>query len=309
MEAKILNVEDLKKLKDNDRVAGLALIMSYSTAQAKNGSSYINGFLQCKGEVQFKSWGNSNSFSKMSKSDYSGIICYVEGKANFYGGMFSVIIDDVYAVKKDEINVEKGDFFEEKYDRESLYTTIRKLLSKDSDCLEIYDKVMKKISDRFKCEFAASYHHDNCRGGLVAHSYKVARMYSLISMYPFIAKYIVENGNVLLLGLAIHDIGKVLEYSDGVTSDVGLLVDHNTLGVELLVGEKEYIINKKGEEFYYRLLSIVEQHHGEFGSRPRTVEAYITHMFDILEARLEGLDESLSTAKDSYVSYDGFKLS
>ena len=105
----------------------------------------------------------------------------------------------------------------------------------------------------------------------------------------------------------MHDIGKIYEYTNGVIKGNGLIVSHNTFGVEMLSKHKDFIVEKKNEEFYYRLLAIIVQHHGEFGENPRSVEAFMIHMVDYLESSFQAIEESYEKGIKT-VSLHNFKL-
>lgn len=126
-----------------------------------------------------------------------------------------------------------------------------------------------------------------------------------MKLYPNINK-VVDN-DLFALGATIHDIGKIYEYTNGVIEGNGLLVSHTTFGVEMLSKNKDFIVSLKSEEFYYRLLSIIQQHHGEFGEKPRTVEAYLVHMADYMESSFQAIEESYEKGIRT-VSIHDFKL-
>ena len=156
-------------------------------------------------------------------------------------------------------------------------------------------------------EFAAVWHHDNCKAGLLAHTTKVVRMASLIRMYPEITKKI--SPDVLFIGCALHDIGKVYEYGLGAVTDEGKVLSHHTFGVLFCASHKKDIVEALGRDGYRLLLSIIEQHHGEYGERPRTVAAYVVHRLDMLESVLTSVNTLLKDSPDGNIQYDGYKLS
>ena len=70
---------------------------------------------------------------------------------------------------------------------------------------------------------------------------------------------------------------------------------------------KEFIIGLKSEEFYYRLLAIIEQHHGEYEETGRTLDVYLVHMVDNLESTYQAIDESIEKGSTT-ISFGSFKL-
>ena len=297
--------KDLESMVDGQGFETVALMKGYDVKVAKTGSKYIDGLVEMKGSVQFKVWAG-RAFDEMDKYDYSDTICKISGKVNEYNGIKSLVISDIKAL--DEGTYDKADFFEDKYPVEAYWEAFDKLVKKvcTANAYAIFGTVFADIKDRFKVEFAARGHHDAVKGGLLAHTYKeTALMVKVLKFYPAIVK--VVDLDLLILGCAIHDIGKVYEYTNGVIKGNGLIVSHHTFGVELLCKHKENIIDLKGEEFYYRLLAIIEQHHGEFEETPRAIEAYLVHLIDNLESRFQIINESFEKDLDT-IGIDGFKL-
>lgn len=290
----ILKVEKLKDLGDNTPVRGLILIKDYKRRQTKKGGYYLDGISEQVGSLPFKVWSNSNAFDKMLDSDYTGEIVYISGQTNLYGGTLSLTIDDIASADMTGSGIEEDDFFFSKYNGDALLKSLVVKMKKSvsEDTFKVFEMILTPIMDRFKREFAAKGHHDNCKSGLVAHTYKVLTLAKMIELYPEILRF-EGDMDLLYLGCAIHDIGKVLEYTNGVVVGTGMIVSHHTLGVEMLFGLKDKIIEIKGEEFYYRLCAIIEQHHGEYEESPRTIEAYIIHKIDCFESQMQYLNQCL----------------
>lgn len=307
----ILSLESLRGLPDNASVSGLVLIKDCKKKVTKNGGYFLDGIVEGLGSYPFKVWGSSDAFASMEESDYTGCIAYVEGKSNKFGGVDSLIISSVRAVEEAGCGLSKKDFFYSKYNGKEYYKGLRNTLLQmtNSDILEVFDLLMKGREERFYEEFAAKGNHDNCRSGLVAHTYKVLYISKILKLYPNLQKF-VGNYNLLYLGAAIHDIGKIVEYTDGTIQGIGRLCSHHTFGVEMLFENKSAIVGKFGEEFFYRLCSIVEQHHGEFEERPRTVEAYVVYLVDRFESSMKFLDQSLEgLSNGDQINIGEFKLS
>jgi len=297
--------KDLAKLIDGEVIETVAFIKSYDVRPAKNNNKFIDGMLEMKGSVPFKVWSGT-TFDELEKYDYRNIVCFIKAKVNEYNGNKSLILNEVKALE--EGTYEPSDFFEEKYQANAYWDALCKLIGKNCspEGLQIFKKVFGEIDNRFKVEFAARSHHDAVRSGLLAHTYKlVFIMTRVIKLYPNIVKKV--DNDMFALGVAIHDIGKIHEYTNGVIEGNGLLVSHHTFGVEMLSKHKDFIVELKREEFYYRLLAIIEQHHGEYEETPRTIEAYLVHMVDNLESTYQAIDESLERGV-STVSIGSFKL-
>lgn len=299
--------KDLESMSDGSVVETIGLIKSYDVRPTKNGGQYISGSLEMKGTVDFKIWSGS-LFDELVKYDYSDAVCKIYGKVNEYNGVKSLVLSDVKAVEEGVYN--KEDFFEDKYNTEAYWNTLNVIVNKNCSekAQEIFSIVMNDglLKERFNVEFAARSHHDAVKSGLLAHTYKVTFiMTKMLKLYPAIVQNV--DTDALILGSAFHDIGKVLEYTNGSIIGNGLLVSHHAFGVELLYKYKENITELKGKEFYYRLISVIEQHHGEFGEAPRTFEAMLVHLVDCLETRFTEINENFEQG-NKVATVSGFKL-
>lgn len=302
----MLTKKDLDKMVDGQSFETIAVVKSYDIKVAKNGKKYLDGLLEAKGTIPFKVWAGS-LFDDMSACDYGDTKCNVRGKVNEYNGAKSLVLSDVKALGEQGA-YDPEDFFETKYNISAYWDGLCNLVAKHTSekGYKIFEKVLSGINDRFKVEFAARGHHDAVMGGLLAHTYKVTNiMARVLKLYPTLDSKM--DKDLLIVGSALHDIGKVYEYTNGSIIGNGLLVSHHTFGVEIITVMKDEIIELKSEEFYYRLLAIIEQHHGEFEETPRTIEAYLVHLADLIESKYEAISESLENG-DEVVNIDGFKL-
>ena len=297
--------KDLANLIDREVIETVVFIKSYDVRPAKNNNKFMDGMLEMKGSVPFKVWSGA-TFDELEKYDYRNMVCFVKAEVNEFNGNKSLILKEVKALE--EGSYDPSDFFEEKYQANAYWEALCNLIGKHCtpDGVEIFKEIFWEIESRFKVEFAARSHHDAVRSGLLAHTYKLVYiMTRVIKLYPNIAKRV--DPDMFALGVALHDIGKIYEYTNGVIEGNGLLVSHHTFGVEILSKNKYFIVELKSEEFYYRLLSIIEQHHGEYEETPRTIEAYLVHMVDNLESTFQAIDESIEKGSP-VVNIGNFKL-
>lgn len=306
--------DKLVKQAEGTLIKGYVLINGYQLTPQKNGGFYISGTLQAMGTIPFKVWSSTvgdSLYAKMSggESLFKGSICYVEGKVDRYGGNFSLVLNDGRVIDGEDIGFKESDFLEDVYDVGAFWQSLIGVLKKNCSekAVTMFERVISEVKERFMTEFAAVWHHDNCKAGLLAHTTKVVRMASLIRMYPEITKKI--SPDVLFIGCALHDIGKVYEYGLGAVTDEGKVLSHRTFGVLFCASHKKDIVEALGRDGYRLLLSIIEQHHGEYGERPRTVAAYVVHRLDMLESVLTSVNTLLKDSPDGNIQYDGYKLS
>lgn len=310
-----LNLLGIEEMVDKTPVSGICLLQTYSKQPTKNGSFYMGGTLTTNdGSMSFKSWGNSSAFRLMEEDDIKGCIVQVDAEVNVYNGMKSLIVSYIKVLTSDMINelgITATDFMYSKYNVDAYFVKFNGLMEKNlsEGGMRVFNAVMDKYGERFKQEFAAMHHHDNCKGGLLAHSLKVCQIASIVSLYPNILNWVSKD--LLYLGCALHDIGKINEYNLGDISEEGKVLSHLITGALILANEFEDVIcNELGDRFFYDLISVISSHHGEFGEPPRTVAAYVVHKLDIVDSVFTSLNETLEDAKKGDVQmFDGFKLS
>lgn len=149
--------------------------------------------------------------------------------------------------------------------------------------------------------------HDGVLGGLYNHIRKVVT-YMHVASRELRVDLSQTEVDLLFLGIALHDIGKLLELSNGSYSDISI-VPHTVLGLEVLGKYRDIIVEVYGEMFYRELQAIIVEHHGEYGERPKTVYAYIIHVVDLLDSRVSGLQKKMREADSARViRFDDYQL-
>lgn len=281
-------------------VSGVLLVSNYNITLTKTNKEYISGSLLSGVTVPFKAWGSSTAFSKFKTEEYSNTPVFINGTVDNFGGSGSIIVNDVTAVS----DFTPDQFLEQRYNIEAYYDALMSLIERN-----VSDKAMGVIStiftddvkNAFKMEFAATSHHDNCKGGLLAHTYKcVSLMNWVITTYPSIAYVVSDDGlvvsqdrkDLLFLGILLHDIGKIKEMNLGVYQNCSK-VTHRFLGIEYVEPAKETILSSYGESWYYDLVSILLQHHGEYADPCRTLVSFICSKVDLLESQLTLVQQCL----------------
>lgn len=297
----IMLKEELLKLQNGTEITLPLLIKEYTTGTTKNGSPYFSGVAESRGSVPFKVW-SGGVYEKLNTTSYRGKVVLCEATVNIYNGTFALILNTVNSIE----GYSAVDFLDTPYDTESLYDKLMSLLKANvsETGYSLYEEILSNYLERFKVEVAAVNYHDNFVSGLLAHTYKmcVVLNYSL-KMYKTIAESI--DKDLIFLAVALHDIGKTVEYSNGSLSEVSY-AGHHVAGVEAIVLHRGKIIANYGEKWYYRLLSVITQHHGEFGETPRTVEAVIVHNIDMFESQMQLMNQSLPIKE--YTQIGKFKV-
>ena len=142
-----------------------------------------------------------------------------------------------------------------------------------------------------RCPAGVKIHHAYV-GGLLEHVVTMMDVAErILPLYPEVDR------DLLLMGVFLHDIGKVRELSYARTfayTDEGQLLGHLVIGVEMLAEKARQVPDLTGEPFppelLLRLKHLILSHHGEpeFGSPkvPMTPEAIALHAIDLLDSRI-----------------------
>lgn len=307
----IITQDQLKGLQASQAINGIVLIKDYSIQTTKHGKEYIVGKLQSGIDMSFKAWGNSAAFTKLKNEAYENVPAYIMGNGDDYGGVMSLVLDTVQAVD----GYTPDQFFLMKYNINAYWEALIKSVASvvQPKGLELCNKLLfenAEVAERFKVEFAARSHHDNCKGGLLAHTYKVVTMtVRVLSMYQGItAKHGVQDADMrdlMVIGALLHDIGKILEMQFGAYQP-GAIVTHKYLGAEMIAALKPEIVAAYDEDWYYQLISIILEHHGEWGEKPKTVLAQVIHLVDCFDAHITDITQAVE-AVDGYgtIRYEG----
>lgn len=296
----VLSKEALSSGRHGQSVKGIVLIKQYTKRQTKTGKDYVEGQLMNGVSVPFKSWSGSLALTKLLSEDYSNIPTLVSGTWDEYQGSLSIVVDDVCAAE----GYSPMDFMESPYDLDSYAQALislceKNLSAKGMALANAFVFNNSKVFDSFKVEFAAMSHHDNCKGGLMVHTYKALCLMSwILRTYPQLTFDGSDSGNsvdrkdLLILGTLIHDIGKIDEMHYGVYQP-NSAISHRILGLDYLFALKNEIIASYDEKWYRDLQSIIVEHHDEWADPCRTVVAYVVNKVDVLDAQLTGLCQAI----------------
>ena len=320
---KLLNKEEILQQADKELVKGISILSSYSSQTAKNGKEYYNGTLKAQGNLEFKVWGGS-LFDQLKAEDYTGVPVYLEAEVNVWNDTKSLILKKVVAVDVDDLGIDITPLDPTKYDivanEKEFYSLLKEELSPNG--FELFKRIYNRIRKEFRSEYAAVKIHDAYRGGLLAHTLKMLKVLQFIwNTYPNIRENM--NKDLVFIGLAVHDMGKIVEYNNGTRTDIAFAT-HNFLGQEILFEFKKDIVEgfeatvkgseetlsvePFGNDFYYRLQAIIQQHHGEFGEPCHTIESYLVHLVDMFESRLEIFEESLPFTGSISIDFGKYRL-
>jgi 3'-5' exoribonuclease len=169
----------------------------------------------------------------------------------------------------------------------------------------VKDPHLRRLSEMFQQEYgpvfsqaygAQKIHHAYA-GGLLQHTH------ALLQMVLAVAPLYGLDTELLLIGALFHDIGKTEEFKTQPaleTTLAGGLLGHLVISLSIFLDMKKRIPDFP-EPLSVRLQHLIVSHHGEkeFGSPevPKTREAYLLHVLDLLDSRMSIFAEQLKTGE------------
>ncbi len=298
--------QKISEFVSGDHIRNYFIVDSVTAKSRKSGDQYL--YFQFKD----KSGRISGNFWSPGKADFDsfnvGDIVFVEAAVETYNDKLMLNIGKVRRTSPDE-NISPRDLVKSSpKDGETMYGEIVSTLEKYVENVDM-KKLTLAIYEAYKDKLtvypaAISFHHAEV-GGLLHHTLGVIKGVFYISQaYRFL------NRDLLICGAALHDIGKLFEYSindTGLIKEVtvdGNLVTHIIRGAMII---EEFGKNLGTDPEVVMLLShMILSHHGkpEFGSSvvPKFPEALILHEMDDIDAKLYEMEEALSGVPDGAMS-------
>ncbi len=297
----------ISDLKEDETVIEHYLCKKKQTLKSRAGKSYLSLILQDKtGIVSAKVWELNNYIQSFSENDFIKI----EGSVLSYQNELQINIRKIRRSQEGEY--EPLDYIPST--DKNIEELFKRLMNIINSLKNPYIKTLLQniyikndnIRERFKLHSAAKNMHHNYMGGLLEHTLSISEICDFLAgHYPF------ANRDILIASGMLHDIGKIMELSpfpDNDYTDDGQLLGHIVIGIELINSECAKI-----EKFPHQLKSLLKHsvlaHHGEyeFGSpkRPKTIEAFILHCVDELDAKLKIFEDMINSdsTQGNWVGY------
>jgi 3'-5' exoribonuclease len=290
----------VQSLADGDNIEEVYLVMDKQLRANRNGNLFIQLELRDRtGGISARLW---NAGEQLFRSFEAGDFLLVKGKVQLFQGALQMILNHLNKVEPEK--VELADFLPHtEQDVSKLYERLRVLLRKLQDphlralgeCFLMDEELMEAFC---KAPAGVRNHHAYV-GGLLEHVVTMLDVADRIApLYPEL------NRDLFLMGIFLHDIGKVRELSYARSfayTDEGQLVGHLVIGVEMLAEKAIRAAELTGEKFpmelLLRLKHLILSHHGtyEFGSPrlPMTPEAIALHYLDNFDAKLNAFTREI----------------
>jgi 3'-5' exoribonuclease len=291
-----MKTQYVSDLQDGQAVTTLFLVREKEirTSQ-RTGTSWLQLELSDRtGTIPAKMWDN---FSAIAATFEQDDVVQIRGRVKLYNGQRELTLEQI--IPAAERDYDLGDFLPHtKQDVEKLYAEVREAVvgMKNPWLKRLVTAVVEDpaIAPKFKRAPAAMTMHHAYIGGLLEH------VASLIGLSRYVSSHYPElDPDLLLAGIALHDIGKIdeLRYSRAFDyTTEGRLLGHITIGVSIVRDKIRAI-----PDFPVPLAVLVEHlilsHHGthEFGSPslPQTREAVALHFLDDMDSKMAAMRATL----------------
>ncbi len=284
-------------IKEDDSVNDLYLVKTKRTGQTKNGGAFLSLTLSDRtGDIEARVWDNAEELGVLFRE---GDIIQVSGRAGSYRNQVQLTLSGLAPSEEYDPSL----FLEATpFDIPEMMKELKGIIRgiKNAGLRDLINAFLSdhNFIEKFKEAPAAKNFHHGYIGGLLEHTLSVCRLAGHVNeQYPEL------DGDLLVAGAFLHDIGKIREFSYGRTidySDEGRLLGHLVLGVSMLE-EKLAGFKKFPSETALCLKHMILSHHGEydFGSpkRPKFLEAFVLHLIDDLDAKMNGIARFMSKDK------------
>jgi 3'-5' exoribonuclease len=284
---------------DGQMVASLFLVREKEIRiSARSGKSWLELSLgDSTGAIPAKMWENFEAIAKTFECDD---VVRIRGRVKLYNGSKELTLEQITPAVEREY--ELGDFLPHtKCDVEKLWADLRAAIAGMSNpwlqklLVSVVDD--PDIAGRMKRAPAAMTMHHAYLGGLLEHVVSLVGLARAVS-----AHYPELDGDLLLTGVVLHDVGKIeeLRYSRGIDySDAGRLLGHITIGAGM-VREKIKAIAGFPPPLAVLVEHLILSHHGtyEFGSPalPQIPEAVALNFIDDIDSKMAGMRKTLEQA-------------
>ncbi|MGC9947263.1 MAG: OB-fold nucleic acid binding domain-containing protein [Bryobacteraceae bacterium] len=298
----------VNELKPDQIVTGSFLVCSKEIRQKKKGDPYLSLQLGDRtGELDAKMWDNAADFMDTFERDD---FVKVKGLIQIFHNRPQLTLHTIQRIGDREVDF--ADYFPASArDRDEMWRELRGFAAAIGNP-HLHRLLAALLDDpdvarRYRDAPAAKQIHHAYLGGLIEHVLSLCHLARLTaSHYPTI------DGDLLVSGAIVHDIGKIYElsYERGFSySDEGQLLGHMLIAIRM-IGDKLRDI----PDFPPRLRSLVEHmivsHHGqlEFGSPKTPVfpEAMLLHYLDDLDSKMECMRHLIETDRQmagNFTSY------
>ncbi len=277
---------------------GFCLVKSVAARTDVKGSEYLDFVLaDSEGECVAKLWNYSRAYHGVFEPDD---IIKVRGSVQIWKDNEQFKIDRIRHVTPED-DVDMNELVPcAPFDPVAMYDELYDIAQsfKDDDLRRLVQYLLRENREQLLLFPAGVKLHHATRSGLLHHTLSIVHMaQSILQLYPWL------NGDLLLAGATLHDIGKLVELDTGTLglagayTAAGQLLGHISIGMSMVAqaAEVTMVPSEKAMLVEHMLLS----HHGnpEYGSPrlPMVPEAEVLSVCDLLDSRLYEMHAALET--------------
>jgi 3'-5' exoribonuclease len=306
----------VEQLGDGEAIEEVFLVVDKQLRANRNGNLYLQLELRDRtGSMSARLW---NAGEHVFRSFDVGDFLLVKGKVQLFQGALQMILSHLDRVETEKLDL--TDFLPHTdQDVGKLLERLRAILMKLGnphlralvECFLMDDDFVRRF-----CQAPAGVrNHHAYVGGLLEHVVTLLDAADrLLPLYPDLDR------DLLLMGVFLHDVGKVRELSYDrafAYTDEGQLIGHLIIGVEMLNEKAARVPDLTSEPFppelLLRLKHMILSHHGtyEFGSPklPMTPEAIALHHLDNLDAKVHSFTRDIREDRNQTSSWTPFNQS
>ncbi len=304
------------QLADGESIEEVFLVTDKQLRANRNGNLYLQMELRDRtGSISARLW---NVGEPLFRSFEVGDFLHIKGKVQLFQGALQMILS--HMERSDSARVNLSDFLPHtEHDIGKLQERLRGFL------LRLANPHLRALAECFLIdeEFVSAFsqvpagirNHHAYLGGLLEHVVTLLDAADrVLPLYPHVDR------DLLLMGIFLHDIGKVREltYAKAFAyTDEGQLIGHIVIGVEMLAEKAAKVPDLTGEPFptelLLRLKHMILSHHGtyEFGAArlPMTPEAIALHYLDNLDAKVHSFTRDIREDRNQSSAWTPFNQS
>ncbi len=279
-----------------ESVNDIFVLAEKNMAHKRDGNPFLNVTLADKsGQIKGVAWDN---VAQIAAAANAGDFVRIRASVSEFRGNVQLVIKALEAVPVDA--VAPDDFLPStQRNVDQMFHRLRALTDTiQSDSLRglmaaFWDDPV--IVQQIKRAPAAKKMHHAYIGGLLEHTLSMALLADKIAGH-----YNRVDRDLLLVGVVLHDLGKVREltYAHSLDyTDEGRLLSHIVIGLEM-VDEKIKSLSDFPRDQAALIKHMIVSHHGarEFGSPepPKTIEAVLLNYIDEIDSRVNAIREFMA---------------
>ncbi len=291
--------EFINEIEPGETINDIYLVREPILRSTSRGDLYIAMYLSDRtGQLNGRMWQATEAVYKALPKP--GFV-HVQGRSELYQNNLQIVVNNISIVDEKKVCID--DFLARTdKDTKKLFKEVKEIVGriKNTHLKALVDEFLAdaELMEKF-CNVpgGVKLHHDYL-GGLLEHTHNMLRVaVAILPLYPKM------QGDLVLAGIFLHDIGKTEELSYDMAfsyTDSGQLIGHIVKSI-VMVNQKADELRKKGTEVEQTVLDalghIILSHHGayDYGSPklPATPEAFMVYYIDDLDAKVNQVTSAI----------------